>query len=169
VLPNTPTTAFGGNLTVASGGTLTFQAGGTYFFKNSAINFSGTITGTSINLVLVGNSSLSITGGPVNLSANLNNTLYPALNGVLIDDQAPNRPNLAVTINGGAGVTLALGGAMYFPNVDVTMSGNSQNANTACTEVIANSLTFSGGTAYLSTQSCASGTVPTSQVVALVR
>ena len=35
---------------------------------------------------------------------------------------------------------------MYFPNVDVTMSGNSQNANTACTEVIANSLNFGGGT-----------------------
>jgi len=171
VSPNTPTTAYGGNLTVASGGTLTFQAGGTYFFKDTAINFSGTITGTSINIVLVGNSSLSITGGPVNLSANFNNTNYPALNGVLIDDQAPNRSNLAVTINGSAGVTLALGGTMYFPNVDVTMGGNSQNANTACTEVIANSLKFSGGTSYLSTQSCGVGgnKPPTTQVVALVQ
>jgi hypothetical protein len=88
---------------------------------------------------------------------------------VLIDDQAPNRSNLAVTINGGAGVTLALGGAMYFPNVDVTMSGNSQNANTQCTEVIANSIDFSGGTSYLSTQSCAAGTVPITQVVVLVQ
>jgi hypothetical protein len=119
--------------------------------------------------VMLGDSKLSITGGPVNLSANFNNTNYPNLNGVLIADLAPNKSNLAVTINGAAGATLALGGAMYFPNVDVTMSGNSKNTNTACTELVANSITFGGGSSYLSTSQCASGTVPTTQVVALVR
>jgi hypothetical protein len=168
IAPNTPTTAYGGNLTVSSTGTATFQTGGTFFFKDSSISLSGNVTGTNVNIVLLGNSSISITGGTVNLSANFNNATYPDLDGVLIDDQAPNRANLQVTINGGAGVTIALGGAMYFPNVDVTMSGNSQNANTACTEVIANSIDFSGGTSYLSTSQCASGTVPTTQVVVLV-
>jgi Flp pilus assembly protein TadG len=158
----------GGNLTVSSGGTLTL-AQGTYFFKDSAISLSGTVTGTNVNIVLLGNSNLSITGGTINLSANFNNTTYPDLNGVLFDDQAPNSASNKVTINGGAGVTISLGGAMYFPNVDVTMSGNSQNANTECTMVIANSLTFGGGANYLSTKSCASGTVDTTQVVVLVQ
>ena len=167
--PNTNSTAFGGNLTVSGGGSLTFQTGGTYFFKDSSINFSGNITGTNVNIVLLGNSNLSITGGSVNLSANFNNTTYPDLNGVLFDDQAPNSASNKVTINGGAGVTISLGGAMYFPNVDVTMSGNSQNANTECTMVIANSITFGGGANYLSTKSCASGTVDTTQVVTLVQ
>src|SRR5262249_53129826 len=81
--PNTNSTAFGGNLTVSSGGRLTFQTGGTYFFKDSSISFSGTVTGTNVNIVLLGNSNLSITGGSVNLSANFNNTTYPDLNGVL--------------------------------------------------------------------------------------
>jgi putative Flp pilus-assembly TadE/G-like protein len=158
----------GADLSVASGGTLNLGAG-TYFFRNSSISFSGTVTGTNVNIVMLGNSKLSITGGPVNLSANFNNTDYPDLNGVLIADLAPNRSNLAVTINGSAGVTMALGGAMYFPNVDVTMSGNSQNANTDCSMVIANSITFGGGANYLSTKSCASGTVDTNQVVVLVQ
>src|SRR5262245_26854124 len=162
--PNTNSTAFGGNVTVSGGGSFTFQTGGTYFFKDSSINFSGTITGTNVNIVLLGNSNLSITGGTVNLSANFNNTTYPDLNGVLFDDQAPNSASNKVTINGGAGVTISLGGAMYFPNVDVTMSGNSQNANTECSMVIANSITFGGGANYLSTKSCASGTVDTNQV-----
>jgi hypothetical protein len=176
IAPNTPTTAYG-NLTVHAGsipGTATFQTGGTFFFNNASLDFSGTVTGTNVNIVLLGNSKLSITGN-VNLSANFSNTTYPALNGVLIDDQACRGslnpcPSLQVTINGGAGVTIALGGTMYFPNVDVTMSGNSQNANTACTEVIANSITFSGGTGYLSTQSCDVGgnNTPRAQVVALV-
>lgn len=169
ILPNTPSTAYGGNLTVTSGGTLTFQTGGTYFFKDSSISFSGTVTGTNVNIVLLGNSALSITGGTANLSANFNNTTYPDLNGVLFDDQAPNHASNAVTINGGAGVTISLGGTMYFPNVDVAMSGNSQNANTLCTEVIANSIKFGGNAGYFSTQGCAAGTVDTTQVVVLVK
>ena len=175
IAPNTPTTAYG-NLNVHAGGTATFQTGGTFFFNGSALIFSGTVTGTNVNIVLLGNSSLSITGGSTILSANFSNTTYPDLNGVLFDDQACRLstnpcPSLKVNINGGAGVTIALGGTMYFPNVDVTMSGNSQNANTQCTEVIANSLKFSGGTSYLSTQSCISptGTPPRARVVALVQ
>jgi hypothetical protein len=57
---------------------------------------------------------------------------------------------------------------MYFPNVDVTWSGTAQNANTTCSQVIANSLTMSGS-AYMSTQNCAPGTIAYSQVVVLVQ
>jgi Flp pilus assembly protein TadG len=157
-----------GDLTVTTGDNVTFNPG-TYFFYNAAIKINGgTVNGTGVTLVLLGNSSLSISGGAtVNLSAPAINTTSSDLNGVLIDDQAPNKSSNAVTVNGGGTVTL--GGAMYFPNVDVTWSGNSKNANTSCTEVVANTLKIGGGASYFSTESCASGTVDKTQVVVLVK
>jgi putative Flp pilus-assembly TadE/G-like protein len=166
-----------GSLTVNNGDYVNF-APGTYFFYNATIKINGgnvtctsctswtTGTGVGVTLVLLGNSSISITGGTVNLSASKTNTTSSDLNGVLIDDQAPNGNNNAVKINGSGNV--ALGGAMYFPNVDVTWSGTTANANTTCSEVIANSLTMSGG-ANLSSQGCPPLTVSHTQVVALVR
>jgi hypothetical protein len=163
---NSPTTAYSG-LKVTTGKSATFTSGGTYFFYNATIMINGgTVTGTNINIVLLGDSSISITGGTVSLSANMNNTSYPDLSGVLIDDQAPNKSKNAVTINGSG--TVALGGAMYFPNVGVKWSGTTQNANTNCSEVIARTLDMSGG-AYLSTQGCLPATVAYTQVVRLVQ
>jgi hypothetical protein len=155
-----------GNLTVTTGDNVTFNPG-TYFFYNATIKINGgTVNGTGVTIVLLGDSSLSISGGTVNLSAPATNTTSSDLNGVLIDDQAPHKSNNAVTVNGGGTVTL--GGAMYFPNVDVTWSGTAQNANTTCSEVIANSLTMSGD-AYMSSQNCIPSTIGHSQVVALVQ
>lgn len=155
-----------GNLTVGNGDTATF-APGTYFFYDAAIKITGgTVTGTGVTLVLLGDSSISITGGTVDLSAPTTNTFSSLLNGVLIDDQAPNKSKNAVTINGGG--TVSLGGAMYFPNVEVSYGGTTQNTHTACTQVIANTLTINGN-AYMSTDNCAPGTIAKSQVVALVQ
>jgi hypothetical protein len=166
IQPNTPTTAYGA-CTVTTGNTVTFTSGGTYFFYNAAIKINGgTVTGSNINIVLLGNSSVSISGGTVTLSANTNNTTYPDLNGVLIDDQAPNKSNNAVTVNGGG--TVKLGGAMYFPNVDVTWGGTAKSDSTTCAELIGNTLTMTGG-AYLSVSGCTPGTIPKTQVVALVQ
>lgn len=164
--PLTPNSASGvySDLTVNSGGTLNLAAG-TYFFYNATLNWGGTVTGTNVTLVLLGDSSISITG-IVTLSAPATNSYSSLLNGVLIDDQAPNKSKNAVTINGSS--TVSLFGALYFPNVDVTWNGTSANVNTGCTEVIANTLTLSG-TANFSTGSCAPGTVARTQVVALVR
>jgi len=155
-----------GDLTVTVGDAVTFNPG-TYFFYNATIKINGgTVSGNGVTIVLLGDSSLSISGGTVNLSAPTNNALYPALSGVLIDDQAPNKSKNAVTINGGGTVTL--GGAMYFPNVDVSYGGTAANPNTTCTEVIANTVTINGN-AYMSTQNCSPGTIAYSQVVALVQ
>jgi hypothetical protein len=156
---------------------------GTYFFYNATIKINGGAvtcttctawptgtspgnTGLGVTIVLLGNSSISITGGSVSLSAPYTNTTSSALSGVLIDDQAPNKSNNAVTINGSGNV--ALGGAMYFPNVDVTWSGTTANANTTCSEVIANSLSMSG-TANMSSTGCLPATIPHTQVVVLVQ
>lgn len=162
----TPNSASGvySDLAVNSGGTLNLAAG-TYFFYNATLNWGGTVTGTGVTLVLLGDSSISITG-TVTLSAPATNSYSSLLNGVLIDDQAPTKSKNAVTINGSS--TVSLFGALYFPKVDVTWNGTSANVNTGCTEVIANTLTLSG-TANFSTGSCAPGTVAKSQVVVLVQ
>jgi hypothetical protein len=162
---NSPSTLFG-NLTVTTGDVLTFNPG-TYFFYNAAIKINGgTVTGTGVTIVLLGDSSLSISGGTVTLSAPATNTTYPDLSGVLFDDQAPNKSNNAVNVNGSG--TVSLGGAMYFPNVDVTWSGTTANTNNTCSEVIGNTLTMTGS-AYLSSSGCSAGTVPSTQVVTLVQ
>jgi hypothetical protein len=162
--PNSASGVYSG-LTVNSGGTLTLAAG-TYFFYNAAINFSGTVSGTGVTFVLLGDSSLTINGGTVNLSAPATNSFSSDLNGVLIDDQAPNKSSNAVTVNGGG--TVALGGAMYFPNVNVTWSGNVQNTNTACSEVVANTITINGN-AYMDSKDCVPATISHTQVVTLVQ
>jgi hypothetical protein len=164
-------------LSVTTGEYVNF-APGTYFFYGAAININGgTVTctactgiGTSgVTLVLLGNnnSSLSITGGAsVNLVAPETNAFSSALNGVLIDDQAPNASNNKVIVNGDGNVRL--GGAMYFPNVDVSWGGTAANTNTTCSEVIANTVTITGN-AYISTANCAPTTIAHTQVVALIQ
>jgi Flp pilus assembly protein TadG len=158
--PNNATSLYG-DLTCTNGNTVTFAAG-TYFFYNATIKINGgTVNGTGVTLVLLGNSSLTINGGTINLSAPTTNTFSSSLNGVLIDDQATG----AVTVNGS---TVQLGGAMYFPKADVTWGGNVQSLTTTCTEVIAKTLTINGNS-YLSTDNCAPGTISKTQVVALVQ
>jgi hypothetical protein len=155
-----------GNLTVTTGDNVSFNPG-TYFFYNATIKINGgMVNGTGVTLVLLGDSSLSINGGTVNLSAPTTNATYPDLSGVLIDDQAPNKSSNNVIVNGGG--TVQLGGAMYFPKVGVSWGGTGANTHTTCAEVVANSLTITGN-AYMSTQSCAPNTIAKTQVVALVQ
>lgn len=149
------------DLKVNSGGTVTFAAG-TYFFYNATITFGGTVSGTGVTLVLLGNSSLTINGGSVNLAAPTTNSFASALNGVLIDDQSSASVNI-----GGNGV-IKLAGAMYFPKADVSFGGSTQPANTTCSSVVAKTLNLSGG-AYLSTDGCAPSTIAYTQVVSLVQ
>ncbi|MGY4320578.1 pilus assembly protein TadG-related protein [Bradyrhizobium sp. JR3.5] len=172
--PNDSTNLYG-NLSCTNGDTVAFSPG-TYFFYNATITINGgtvscpACNGTTlgVTLVLLGDSSISISGtASVSLSAPSTNATYPALAGVLIDDQAPNKSKNAVTVNGNSNM-IDLGGAMYFPNVGVTWSGTGANANTTCSEVIANTLTMTGS-AYLSTNGCVPGTVARTQVVYLVQ
>ncbi|MET3837952.1 pilus assembly protein TadG-related protein [Bradyrhizobium sp. OAE829] len=159
--------AFGGNVT------LDF-APGTYFFNASAITLGGNVTcstctswtgtGLGTTFVLLGDSKLTISGN-VSLSAPVTNNVSSLLNGVLFDDQAPNKSNNAVSISGG---TASLGGTMYFPNVDVTWGGSVQSANTTCAAMIANTVTLSGN-AYVSSSNCNSSTIFKTQIIALVQ
>ncbi|SDH10164.1 Flp pilus assembly protein TadG [Bradyrhizobium sp. Rc2d] len=159
--PNDSSGAYTGNFNWGNQDYVTFTASGTYFFYNASVNITGaTVTGVGVNIVLLGNSNLTINGGNIVLSALSSNPTFPALNGVLIDDQTTANVNI-----GGNGV-IKLAGAMYFPKADVSFSGTIQPDNTTCSEVIAKTLTMTG-TPYLSTQGC--GPIAYTQVIALVQ
>jgi hypothetical protein len=177
LLPNDSSGAYTGNFNLGNQDFATLNGPGTYFFYNASVTITGgTLTSklisgsfvsndaviAGVNIVLLGNSSLTINGGTVILNALANNTTFPALNGVLIDDQTTANVNI-----GGNGL-IKLGGAMYFPKADVSFGGTVQPTNTTCSEVIAKRLTMSGG-AYLSTTGCDPFVVAHTQVVALVQ
>ncbi|WP_407192897.1 pilus assembly protein TadG-related protein [Bradyrhizobium sp. STM 3566] len=158
--PGSPVrTYFKSGITV-NGGTVILAAG--TYFSNGDVNLGGTVTGTNVTLVLLGNSKFTINGGTVNLSAPATNNFSSSLNGVLIDDQS----TAAVTINGNGAVRLA--GAMYFPKADVSFGGTAQPTNTTCSQVIAKTLNMTGG-GYLSTDGCAPTVIAYTQVVSLVQ
>lgn len=164
--PNSAGSGAYGNFTVQNGDKYVLDPG-TYFFYKATIKVTGgQLKGTGVTLVLLGDSQLTINGGTVDLSAPATNSFSSDLNGVLIDDQAPSKTSNKVTINGGG--LVSLGGAMYFPKVDVSWSGNTASTNTTCSQVIAKTLDMSGG-GYLSTQGCDPATIVYTQVVALVQ
>jgi Flp pilus assembly protein TadG len=124
---------------------------------------NGTVQVSGVNIVMTGTAKLTINTANVTLCAGTNNTgSNAALNGVLIDDQATG----AVSVNGGG--TVGLDGAVYAPKTDITWGGTTSFANRTCSEVIGNTLTLTGS-AYLSVSNCVSGTVPYTQLVALVQ
>lgn len=156
--------AYGSFPTVSTGNKYILDPG-TYFFYKATIKITGgQLKGTGVTLVLLGDSQLTINGGTVDLAAPATNSFSSDLNGVLIDDQASNKSSNQVKINGGG--TVSLGGAMYFPHVDVSWGGTTASTNTTCAEVIAKTIDMSGG-GYLNTQGC--GPVAYTQVVALVQ
>lgn len=164
----TPNSAGGayGSFTVQNGDKYVLDPGTYFFYKSTVKVTGGQLKGTGVTLVLLGDSQLSITGGTVDLSAPATNTFSSDLNGVLIDDQAPTKASNKVTINGGG--LVSLGGAMYFPKVDVSWAGTTASTNTTCSQVIAKTLDMSGG-GFLSTQGCAPTAIIYTQVVALVQ
>jgi len=164
--PNSAGTGAYGSFTVQNGDKYVLDPG-TYFFYKATIKVTGgQLKGTGVTLVLLGDSQLTINGGTVDLSAPATNSFSSDLNGVLIDDQAPSKTSNKVTVNGNG--LVSLGGAMYFPKVDVSWNGTTASANTTCSQVIAKTLDMSGG-GYLSTQGCDPATIVYTQVVALVQ
>lgn len=164
--PNSAGTGAYGNFTVQNGDKYVLDPGTYFFYKANIKMTGGQLKGTGVTLVLLGDSQLTINGGTVDLSAPATNTFSSDLNGVLIDDQAPSKTSNKVTINGGG--LVSLGGALYFPKVDVSWGGTTSSTNTTCSQVIAKTLDMSGG-GYLSTQGCAPATIVYTQVVALVQ
>jgi hypothetical protein len=159
-------TTFTGDLSLSSGTTLNLTPG-TYIFYDASISVNGGATfecttctpgGAGVTIILTGDSSggksnigtLSINGGAnVSLNAPLTNSFNSAFNGVLfyMDKNAVptnGNGNAPVSLNGDGNVQLT--GGMYFPSVNVNYSGNvaSSNSATACTEIVGDSVQFTG-------------------------
>lgn len=164
--PNSAGTGAYGSFTVQNGDKYVLDPGTYFFYKANIKMTGGQLKGVGVTLVLLGDSQLTINGGTADLSAPATNTFSSDLDGVLIDDQAPTKTSNKVTINGGG--LVSLGGAIYFPKVDVSWAGTTASTNTTCSQVIAKTIDMSGG-GYLSTQGCAPTTIIYTQVVALVQ
>lgn len=154
---------------------------GTYYF-NGAVTISGsstTVTGTA-TLILFGNATLTINGGPtIQLTAvtspagpsSLSSVLSKMTKLLIYDGETP-KSNQSVTIGGSS--TSYFNGIVYVPNATLNYSGNSNSSAPAsgCYEVIASAVNFQGNT-KLDNSGCTSGGTsaaePNVQTVRLVQ
>jgi len=157
-------TGKGANSTLkAVGGAYLNFAPGTYFFQDSSLDFeAGTVEctacvpgGAGVTIILTGTSAKNVgtitIGGSavVTLNAPATNTYNAAFNGVLfymssLATGSNGNGNAPVSLSGNG--TIQLTGGMYFPTVSVTYSGNvsATNAAVACTEIVGQSIAFTG-------------------------
>jgi hypothetical protein len=156
-------TTFAGDLSLSSGTTLNLTPG-TYIFYDASISVNGGATlqcptctpgGSGVTIILTGDTgknigTLSINGGAnVTLNAPATNSFNSAFNGVLfyMDKNAVptnGNGNAPVSLQGNGNVHLT--GGLYFPSVNVVYSGDvsSTNSATACTELVGDSVKFTG-------------------------
>ena len=128
----------------ANSATVTFQPG--TYYVNGPISLSGTsIAGCGVTFVTAG--TVTINGGTVvNLSAPLANATS-GIPGMLFAGNSTTPSSNFVT--GGASVSLT--GVIYFPNAALTISGGVKANSSNCLELIANTITLTGGSTFGST------------------
>jgi hypothetical protein len=180
-----PTSCNVSNCTVAGGGSITLQPGrydswnissatsvtlspGLYVVNNG-ISLTGnnvTITGTGVTII---SSSIKTNGATMNLIAPGQSPTNGAVPGVVF---ASNATGNLFSFAGGAVTTLT--GAVYVPNANFSFSGNATlgttayqegNLDTDCLEVIASTVSISGGT-NMSAMNCQAMGVPSTNPIA---
>ncbi|WP_162240919.1 TadE/TadG family type IV pilus assembly protein [Bradyrhizobium tropiciagri] len=171
---------YNGSVTLSGNVTLS----GTYYF-NGDVTISGastTVTGTA-TLIIFGNGTLTINGGPtIQLTAmaapsgpsTLSSVLSKMAKLLIYDGENP-KNNQDVSIGGSS--TSYFNGIVYVPNAKLTYSGNSSSSAPAagCYEVIAYAVKFQGNTKLdnsqcpNSTTSPGAGAEPNVQTVHLVQ
>src|SRR5262249_32313690 len=151
------------SIRVDSGGLLTSCTNPPPLTPPTGVTFTHNTGGKN----LVGAGGLNINGN-VNLIANPTNNSKPDLNGVLFyDTEGTSGSPVNVTINGNS--NSIYGGAMFFPNGNVTWSGNAASSN-HCTMIVANQLNFSGTSDInLDYTGCPATALPKTQIVLLVQ
>jgi hypothetical protein len=112
---------------------------GTYIV-NGPVTFDSqsNVSGSGVTIISSGN--VTINGGAtLNLTAPLAGA-SSGVPGVVFAD-----PNSAtIKLNGGSAA--AFQGALYFPQSNITFAGNSSNGNNGCTQIVANTISFTGST-----------------------
>lgn len=123
-------------------GNVQLQSGGTYYVNNGTLDIKGSITGTNVTIVLLGDNSNLVQngGGVLDVSA----PEVGDYKGIALyrSRTAANDANKPIKINGGA--ELQVRGAIYMPSTDVWIGGNT-DFNATCLQVIGRVLEFKGG------------------------
>lgn len=145
--PGGGTKTFCNGLTINSGSTVAFDPG-TYVISGGTFKINGgaTVTGTGVTFVLTGSGSdyaqMDIEGG-ANVTITAPTTGPTAGLAFMQDRNAP-------VISGSntnkftGGSTQSITGAIYFPEQNVTFSGNASSGGAICTQVIGLTLNFNG-------------------------
>jgi hypothetical protein len=153
-----------GGMKLNAGANVTLTPG-IYYLDGGDLTANGgaTLTGDGVTLVFTSKNRNGYATATINGNATIN--LKPPKTGgtagiVIFGDR--NMPNgTSFTFNGGA--AQYLGGAIYVPNGAVSFSGGA-STSTSCTQLIANTVTFTGNSAFA--LNCANyGTKPFSPLV----
>jgi hypothetical protein len=153
-----------GGISVNAGAILTLEPGIYYLDGGSlSVNGGGTLTGSGVTLVFTSKNKNGFATASINGNATVNLTapkMGPTAGIVVFGDR--NMPtNTSFKFNGGS--TQYMGGAIYVPTGAVDFAGGA-GTSTSCTQLIANSVTFTGNSAFA--LNCSnSGTKPFSPLV----
>jgi len=146
-----------GTISVPSQGTLKLNAGTYYIDQGSISSNGGTITGTNVTIVLT--SSTGSNYSTISLGGNSSVTLTPpssgTFSGIVVygDRNAPSSTSMSL----GGGSNQSYTGALYFPSTSLSFGGDATTV--ACTQIIAQTISFSGNSSFNS--SCSGvGTKP---------
>ncbi len=139
-------------------GTATLNPG--TYIVNGPITFDSQATVQGNGVTIIASGSVTVNGG-----ATLNLAAPTGDDGEEGEGGASGIPGVVLaspsttsaTINGGS--SSAFQGAIYFPNSNITFTGNSANGANGCTQVIAYSITFKGS-ATLGSSCNNAGTTP---------
>ena len=131
---------------VGNGATVT-MAPGVYIVKGGSLSLQGgSVTGTGVTIVLTGSGGNYATANIANgITVNLTAPTSGPTSGLAIfqDRLAPTSGSNAIA--GGASMNVT--GALYFPHQTVSYSNGSSNS-TACSQLIAYDLSFTGGSKF---------------------
>lgn len=170
--------AYGDALNIPAGGQSSSQKGNTYspgvyssslsfsansiytlnpgvYYVNGSISISGGATLSGTGVTLISSEGISMSG---NSSVNLTAPSTGATAGLLFGTSTNNG---AVAISGNS--SNVLNGAVYAPNANVTLSGNSSataSSPSSCFEIVGATVSFTGNSAFTNA-SCDSLGVPT--------
>lgn len=143
-VPSPPTSIQPGyycnGISISGSTAASFQSG--FYYVKGGLSFSGSanISGTGVTFFVDQSGTVSISGSTtVTLSAPTSGTY----SGILFFGDRSGTTSNSNTISGSSGSTLS--GALYFPTQKFTYSGSSSGSGT-CTQLIADTITFTGST-----------------------
>jgi len=133
-----------GGISVNANGVLTLNPG-TYILDGGGLTINGgaTVNGTGVTLFFTSSSGTNWAGVTINGNANVNLTpmTYGPTRGIVVFADRNTPAGTSFKFNGGSNQYFA--GAIYAPTAAIQFSGGA-NSSTTCTQVIGDTVTFTG-------------------------